>query len=594
MKYELTTIARLRPYLRRHRFALIIVVTLGAFSSLAEGFGLAMFAPLVQTVTAGGDICDGVLSKAVHAIVSSVRVQWRLPTLASLILVFIGFKNCLMMIGTILKARIAGAVGQRIRLQIFAQLTEVSYSFWVRNGAGKLLDTLGTEASRLAEAVALSLSLLTYITVVIVLVIVLFVWSWRLSVYVGLGVLVISLIIRLLTRYAHRIGEENVTRAATLYERIWDAASGMRVIKAFGLEEEYRRRFSLSSDAVRQGSVALEIATGSTQPISEFLYALLLLSVLLLSLHDGIPLASSVVFLLILSRLQPHLHLIDQSRVQLSALLPAIENVSSLLDTTDKPYIKSGSHVFHGLQGEIRFLQVTFRYQDCPDDVLRQVSFTIPKGKMTAIVGPSGAGKTTLLHLLARFYDPVEGQIIVDGVPLRELRLDDWRRKVAITGQNMHLFRTTVSENIQYGRLNATFDEIVNAARDAEALEFISNLPNGFATEIGDQGAQLSGGQKQRVALARALLRDPDILLLDEATSELDSGTERAITRVLDRFSECHTVVVVAHRMSTIMRAAQVIVLRAGHIVEIGTPEELLRNNSIFARMYELQRMASD
>jgi len=594
VKYELTTIARLWPFLRRHRLALIVVVALGAVSSLAESFGLAMFAPLVQMVTAGGTTSDGVLSRAVNAIISPVRVQWRLPILAGLILAFIGFKNGLMMIGTTLKARIAGTVGQHTRLQIFAQLTDVSYSFWVRNGAGKLLDSLGTEASRLVEAVSLSLSLLTYATVVVVLVIVLLAWSWRLSLYVGLGVFVVSFVIRALTSYAHKVGEENVARAATLFERIWDAASGMRVIKAFGLEEEHRRRFSLSSDAVRHGSVALEIATGSTQPISEFLYAVLLLSVLLLSLDAGIPLASSVVFLLILSRLQPHLHLIDQSRVQLSALLPAIENVSSLLDRTDKPYLESGSHAFSGLQEEIRFLRINFRYQDCTDDVLRQVSFTIPKGKMTAIVGPSGAGKTTLLYLLARFYDPVEGQIIVDGVPLRDLRLDDWRRKVAITGQNMHLFRATVRENIQYGRLNATFDEIVNASRDAEALEFISNLPNGFATEVGDQGAQLSGGQKQRIALARALLRDPDILLLDEATSELDSITERAITRVLDRLSKRHTVVVVAHRISTVMGADQVIVLRAGSIVEIGPPEELLRNSSIFARMYELQRMATD
>jgi ATP-binding cassette, subfamily B, bacterial MsbA len=593
VKYELTTIARLWHYLRRHRFALIVVVALGAISSLAEGFGLAMFAPLVQMVTAGGGTSSGVLTRNIDAIVSSVRVQWRLPILAGLILAFIGFKNCLMMISTALKARIAGAVGQRTRLQIFAQLTDVSYSFWVRNGAGKLLDTLGTEAYRLVEAVSLSLSLLTYVTVVVVLVIVLFLWSWRLSLYVGLGVLVVSLIIRLLTRYAHKIGEENVVRAATLSERIWDAASGMRVIKAFGLEQEYRRRFSLSSDAVRHGSVAVEIAAGSTQPISEFLYAMLLISVLLLSLREGVPLSASVVFLLILSRLQPYLHLIDDSRVRLSAVLPAIENVSRLLDRTDKPYVKSGSIVFDGLHKEIRFLRVSFRYQDCTDDVLRQVSFTIPKGKMTAIVGPSGAGKTTLLHLLARFYDPVEGQILVDGVDLRELRLEDWRGKVAITGQNMHLFRTTVRENIQYGRLNASFDEIVNASRDAEALEFISNLSSGFSTEVGDQGAQLSGGEKQRIALARALLRDPDILLLDEATSELDSVTERAITRVLDQLSKHRTVVVVAHRMSTVMRAEQVIVLRAGCIAEIGTPEELLRNNSIFARMYELQRMGT-
>jgi len=594
VKYELTAVARLWPYLRRHGFALIIVVVLGAFSSLAEGFGLAMFAPLVQTVTAGEATSEGRLSTAVNAIIPTVQVQWRLAILAILIVAFIGFKSCLMVIGTVLKAKIAGTIGQRTRVQIFTQLTDVSYSFWMYNGTGKLLDSLGNEASRLVEAVSVSLSLLTYVTVVAVLILVLLAWSWRLSVYVGLGVLVVSVIVRLLTGYAHRLGEENVAKSATLYERIWNAASGIMVIKAFALEGEYRRRFSLSSDAVRHGSVALEIAAGSTQPISEFLYAVLLMSVLLLSFRDGIPLSASVVFLLILSRLQPYLHLIDQSRVQLSALLPAIENVSRLLDKTDKPYVKSGTTSFAGLQQGIRFLGVSFRYQDCTHDVLCQVSFTIPKGTMTAIVGPSGAGKTTLLHLLARFYDPAEGQIIVDGVGLRELRMEDWRRKVALTGQNMHLFRTTVLENIQYGRLNATFDEIVSACRAAEALEFISNLPNGFATGVGDQGAQLSGGQKQRIALARALLRDPDILLLDEATSELDSVTERAITGALDRLSKRHTVVVVAHRISTVMGAEQVIVLRAGRVVEIGRPEELLRNHSVFARMYELQRVSTD
>ena len=592
MKYELSTIARLWPYLRRHRLVLTIVVLLGAVSSLAEGFGLAMFAPLVQMVTGGRLAADGALSRSVNTIFSSISVEWRFPLVAGLILAFIALKNCLTLVAVILKARTSGAIGQRARTDIFTQLTEVSYSFWIRNGAGKLLDTLGTEAARLVDAVSLSLSLLTYVTVTLVLIVILVAWSWRLSLYVGIGVLLVSLLIRMLTKYAHKVGEENVARTASLYERIWDAASGMRVIKAFGLESLYRRRFALLSDAVRQGSVAIETAAGFTQPISEFLYTVLLMSVLLLSFRDGIALASSVVFLLIVSRLQPYLHLIDQSRVQLSGLLPAIENVTDLLDRANKPYVVSGSRGFNGLQNELRFEGVSFRYEDSTGHTLQQLSFSIPRGKVIAIVGPSGAGKTTLLHLLARFYDPVEGEIFVDGFPLRELRLDDWRRKLAITGQNMHLFRATVRENIQYGRLDATFDEVVAAARDADAYEFISDLPNGFATELGDQGAQLSGGQKQRIALARALLRNPDILLLDEATSELDSLAERAITRALDRLSQDRTIVVVAHRISTVLRANEVIVLTAGRIVESGSPEELLRKNSAFAEMYELQSIA--
>ncbi|MGB6015315.1 MAG: ATP-binding cassette domain-containing protein, partial [Nodosilinea sp.] len=273
----------------------------------------------------------------------------------------------------------------------------------------------------------------------------------------------------------------------------------------------------------------------------------------------------------------------------LQALAGSIDDVLGFLDPTNKPYIQTGAMSFGGLQDSIHLEAVSFAYPGQHPPALDRFSLTIAAGKTTALVGPSGAGKSTLIHLICRFYDPTAGMIWADGRALPSLSLADWRNHLAIVSQDVHIFNATVAENIAYGRLEATPEEIVAAARQAHADEFIRQMPQGYDTPVGDRGMRLSGGQRQRLALARAIVRNSDLLILDEATNALDSISEQLIQETLDLFSRDRTVIVIAHRLSTIEQADQIVVLDQGRVAEQGTLSTLLSQNGLFRQMYGLQ-----
>ncbi|MFQ5668777.1 MAG: ABC transporter ATP-binding protein, partial [Candidatus Binatia bacterium] len=304
---------------------------------------------------------------------------------------------------------------------------------------------------------------------------------------------------------------------------------------------------------------------------------------------DPSNLPAVLAFIFILYRLNPQVKELGVARIQLIASVGAVEVVTNLLDPGGKPYIHPGSILFESLQEAITFESVSFRYDPGEPPALRDVSIRILKGKTTALVGPSGAGKSTLINLILRFYDPTEGNIHVDQVPLRQLDLDSWRRRIAIVNQDVHVFNTTVRQNIAYGRLEATEEEVIAAARQANAHEFILALPQGYDTEVGDRGVRLSAGQQQRIALARAMVREPEILILDEATNAVDSISEDAIQESLQQLQRDRTVIIIAHRFSTIVRADQILVLDSGRIVEQGSVQQLLQNEALFAKLHELQ-----
>jgi subfamily B ATP-binding cassette protein MsbA len=239
-------------------------------------------------------------------------------------------------------------------------------------------------------------------------------------------------------------------------------------------------------------------------------------------------------------------------------------------------------------RGHITFEHVSFHY-DTGEEVLRDLHFEVVPGEVIALVGPSGAGKTTLVNLLPRFYDPTEGRILLDGVNLREVTLVSLRGQVGIVPQETVLFSGTIADNIRYGKLDAPDEEVIEAARAANAVEFIERLPGGFGTSVGERGARLSGGQRQRIAIARALLKDPRILILDEATSSLDTESEHLVQQALERLMQNRTTFVIAHRLSTIQHAVRILVLDGGRVVEIGSHAQLLARRGLYRRLYEMQ-----
>ncbi len=589
---ESKVIKTLLPLLKIYPWAIPTIVILGVLSSFFEGLGISLFMPLLQSLsqtdsqTASSNFFVDILNR----IFINISTNNRFIIIALCILVSIVLKNCLVYSNTILFGWLNSRIGHRLRSGIFDQFLTVTYSFLEGHDSGKLINTLASETWRTGQALSTLVSLIITICTITVYVFLLLLISWQLTLTVSFLMVLISLVIQFVTRSVKTLGEQAVEANSALGNRMWEGLAGMKVIRSFGRESYEQERFDVISKTVRKTFLKLDMLSGAVGPISEVLSAVLLLCILVIALlQDRSSLPTLLIFIFILYRLQPQVKQLDSARVGLIALTSSVQDVTYFLDHSDKPYIRSGHIHFKTLEQGIYFESVNFSYNPLEKPALQNISMCIPKGKTTAIVGPSGAGKSTLIGLICRFYDLTSGEIYVDRSSLQELNLTDWRNQIAIVSQDVYMFSTTVLENIAYGRLDATEKEIIEAAKLANAHDFIMQLPEGYNTKVGDRGVRLSGGQRQRIALARAIVRNPQILILDEATNALDTISEHLIQEALNTLSQNRTVIVIAHRLSTIEQADQIIVLNEGRVVEQGHLQQLLEQNGLFAQLYHLQ-----
>jgi subfamily B ATP-binding cassette protein MsbA len=404
-----------------------------------------------------------------------------------------------------------------------------------------------------------------------------------------LGMILLGRMIRKISREAH----DALAALAALAE---EALAGVRIVKSFAREPYETQRYSDGLERL----FAIALRRVRARSILGPLIGLLAFSAIAVVLWFGsreviagrLTTGQLVSFLLYTMMIASPLGAFTALYSQLQQALGASERVFELLDTPPEMRDAPDAVALPPITGQVRFEEVSFDYGDSEQtrEVLQRVSLAVEPGQVAALVGPSGAGKTTLVNLIPRFYDPTQGRILVDGYDIRRVQMRSLREQIGIVPQETALFSGSVQDNIAYGKLDATQEEIEAAARAANAHDFILALPEGYATLVGERGVKLSGGQRQRIAIARALLKNPRILILDEATSSLDSESELAVQEALERLMRDRTTFVIAHRLSTIINADWIIVLAGGQIVEQGPHAELLaQEGGLYRRMYALQ-----
>ena len=480
-----------------------------------------------------------------------------------------------------------------MRKQMFTSLMRLPTAFYDQISSAQLTSKLIYDVERVAQAATNAVTIVVRDTFTIIgLLGLLFYTSWKLAVVFLLLGPVITLLVVAVSKRFRRISQRIQSSMGNVTQLSQQITEGHRVVKIFGGENCEDRQFAKANEYNRRQNMKLAATRAISVPVSQFLGACGLAVILFVATSPEMLqaltvgtfmsfVAASMMLLAPMKRLT-----MVQSTVQQG--IAAAQSVFLLLDEESEK--DTGTRTIEKAQGKLEFRNVSFAYASSDHAVLSDINFTAQAGEVVAIVGRSGSGKSTLVSLLPRFYDVVEGEILLDDVPLKELKLENLREQISLVSQDIVLFNDTVVNNIAYGSLSEhSEEEIIAAAKAAHALEFIEAMPNGFQTMVGDKGVLLSGGQRQRIAIARALLKDSPIIILDEATSALDTESERYIQDALGALMKSRTTLVIAHRLSTVENADKILVMRDGRIVESGSHAELLAAGKDYASLYQMQ-----
>jgi subfamily B ATP-binding cassette protein MsbA len=415
--------------------------------------------------------------------------------------------------------------------------------------------------------------------------------SWELTVAAFIFLPLFGLPIALIGKRIRKGRRKSLEKMADVTQTMMQTYQGIRIVKSFNMEDAEKESFNDAQDSYIRKILSVMRRKSFSETIVELLFSLIIIITLIgggyLALRQGLSVGRLGMFVVALGMINMPIRRLTKGYNRMQESFGALERIDELLNTRPEVDDDANARELTEVATAIAFDNVSFAYNDEP--VLRNVSLTATRGQVTALVGPSGSGKSTMLDLICRFYDPVDGAILIDGSDLRTLQRQSILKHIAVVTQETFLFHTTIYDNIRYGRPEATEAEIHEAARAANIHDFILTQPEGYQSVVGERGSKLSGGQRQRIAIARAILKKPDILLLDEATSALDTESERVVQEALDNLMRGPITFVIAHRLSTIQSAEQILVLEDGEIVERGTHTDLLANSGVYARLHATQ-----
>ena len=604
----------MRRFVPPYKKYVIWALFLNLLSAILNIFSFTLLIPILQILfkmdnnvytfipwdTAGESMKDILVNNFYFYVTRMIEVNG-----ASLTLLFLGLFLAFM---TLLKTGayfgssavmipLRTGVVRDIRVMVYSKVISLPLGFFSEERKGDIIARMSGDVGEIENSITSSLDMLIKNPILIVMYFgTLLATSWQLTLFTLIVLPGMGWVMGKIGRKLKRQSLDAQAKWSDTMSQLEETLGGLRIIKAFIAERKMVDRFTKCSNDFRKATNKVAMRQALAHPMSEFLGTLLIVIVLwfggslILSNNSSIDAPTFIFYMVILYSVINPLKEFSKAGYNIPKGLASMERVDKILKAESKIVESPDPTPLKDLTDKIEFEDITFSY-DGKKEILKHVNLTVPKGKTVALVGQSGSGKSTLVDLLPRYHDVQEGKIVIDGVSVKDARIADLRSLIGNVNQEAILFNDTFFNNIAFGVENATMEQVVEAAKIANAHDFIMEKEEGYNTNIGDRGSKLSGGQRQRISIARAILKNPPILILDEATSALDTESERLVQEALERLMKTRTTIAIAHRLSTIKNADEICVLHEGEIVERGKHEELLAKNGYYKRLNDMQSL---